>query len=70
MGKQDHKMTTPEKLPLIHYAPFIGVMPDGTQILVQIFVDQESEGLIDSVQVTFRDDPFETWSPPIRTKKA
>lgn len=54
----------------VSYAPFVGTMPDGTQILVQIFTDENSESLIDFVQVAFRDDPFETWGPPIRTRRA
>ena len=68
MEIEDSEMTDPIRR--VSYAPFVGTMPDGTQILVQIFTDENSESLIDFVQVALRDDPFETWGPPIRTGRA
>jgi hypothetical protein len=59
-------MTDP-KIPVIQYAPYVANLPDGGQILVQIFIDDT--GVLDSVDLAFRDHPFDSWSPPIRTRK-
>jgi hypothetical protein len=60
-------MTTPA-VPIHIYAPYVATLPDGEQVLVQLFIDPNTNE-IEDVHVAFREHPFDSWSPPYRTKK-
>jgi hypothetical protein len=41
---------------------------DGKQVLVSIFTD--ADGSIDGVQLAFREDRYDSWSPPVEAERA
>jgi len=53
----------------LEYQPWIHTNEDGSQTLVQIFIDTESgvndTGLIKAVQLARRSDPHASWGPPL-----
>ena len=60
--------TNPGKgIRVIGYAPFKCTAPDGRQMLIQIFADDDG---ITSVQVAYRMFDWDTWSPPITAVRA
>jgi hypothetical protein len=50
---------------VILYEVFVGEMPDGRQIMTQIFRRQGDDRSI-VCQIAFRDHTGETWGPPVR----
>lgn len=58
--------------PSLMFAPFIADNPDGSQTLVQIFVDTKDDDgtfTIESVWTCYRTDADDQWSTPIRTRR-
>lgn len=53
----------------VGYSPFISTDKDGSQKLVQIFVDLET-GLISTVQTAERPDKWSSWGPPTHYERA
>jgi hypothetical protein len=54
--------------PSLAFAPFIADNPDGTQTLVEIFVnmDEDNSFTFDSVWICHRSDASDQWSVPQR----
>lgn len=52
----------------IGYSPWLFTDPNGRQGLVQIFVS--ADGVIDSVQVAYREWSWETWGAPHQAERA
>lgn len=59
------------------YQPFKGVMPDGTEVLVQLDLQeivygkrQRTEDVVSSVAVAFRHDKWASWGPPVDCERA
>jgi hypothetical protein len=53
----------------VGYSPYICTASDGSQKLVQIFVDLDT-GLISSVQTCEREDKWTSWGPPTHYERA
>jgi hypothetical protein len=50
---------------IIYYEVFTGVMPDGTEVMVQAFRQQGADRT-HSAQIAFRRDTWSTWGVPIQ----
>jgi hypothetical protein len=50
---------------VIFYEVFTGTMPDGRQVMVQIF-RKKGEDRSMLAQLAFRADTWATWGPPVR----
>jgi len=50
---------------VILYEVFNGITPDGKQVMVQVFRRQGQDKSM-MAQLAFRDNKWQTWSPPIR----
>lgn len=56
---------TNESAVVILYEVFTGTMPDGRQVMVQVFRRQgQDKSMV--AQLAFRDHNAQTWGPPIR----
>lgn len=55
--------TTPASV--ILYEVFVGKMPDGRQVMVQVFRRKDNNYSM-VCQLAFRDQTGDTWGPPIR----
>ena len=58
--------------PSLMFAPFVADLPDGGQILVQVWVEvnkETSEWSIESVYICHRSDGSDSWSPAIKTAR-
>lgn len=57
--------------PSLMFSPHVATRHDGTQTLVQIFVDAKEDGTfeIDSVFIATRDRQTDPWSTPIKAKR-
>lgn len=52
----------------MRYRPWTGKLPNGTEVLVSMYVDEN--GAPDSVEVAFRETWDRTWQAPIRLERA
>jgi hypothetical protein len=55
---------TPDPV-IVFYEVFTGVMPDGRQVMVQLF-RRKGEDRSMTAQIAFREQQWQTWGPPTR----
>lgn len=63
-------MTNPPEVDpvIVFYEVMTGTMPDGRQVMVQLFRRQGTDRTM-VAQVAFRDHPHHTWGPPVRLEE-
>ena len=58
--------------PSLMFAPYIAELPNGGQLLIQIFLEDDkelSEIFLESVYYCTRPNPTHPWSEPVRMKR-
>jgi hypothetical protein len=56
-------------LPTFTYEPLVGSLPNGQQVLVQIFRNPETGQILDA-QIAFRSWTWDTWGVPVALEVA